>query len=99
MRRYSNTKTRFDKSGLRVYGTTYYPEILLDNTDSLLRTTIGDRLDNLAFSFYEDSSLWWVIAKANGIRGKMVLEPGTLIRIPGNVSTIIGKFKELNRSS
>ena len=97
MRRYLNTKIRIDKSGLRVYGTTYYPEIPLDNADSLLRTTIGDRLDNLAFSFYEDPSLWWVIAKANGIRGKMVLEPGTLIRIPGNIARTIQKFKQLNK--
>ena len=98
MKRYATTKKREDKTGKTVYGTTYYPEIVLHNEDRLYRTTDGDRLDNLANTFYEDTSLWWIIAKANGIKGKMVLEPGTLVRIPGNVSQIIGKFKNLNRA-
>ena len=62
----------------------------------LHQTTVNDRLDNLAFSFYEDSSLWWIIAKANGIKGKTVLDPGIMIRIPGNVSKVIEDFKKLN---
>ena len=96
MNRYKNNRRKIDKSGKRVYGTTYYPEIPLHNSDTLYQTTVNDRLDNLAFSFYEDSSLWWVIAKANGIKGKMVLESGTVIRIPGNVSKVIHDFKKLN---
>ena len=97
MNRYKNTRKRYDKSGKIVFGTTYYQEIPLNNDDRLYRTTIGDRLDNIAFSFYEDVTLWWVIAKANGLKGKMVLEPGTLIRIPGDVSSVLLKFTQLNR--
>ena len=97
MQRYGTTRRKNDKSGKIVYGTTYYPEIPLHNDDRLYRTVVGDRLDNIAFSFYEDVTFWWIIAKANGIRGKMALEPGTLIRIPGNVSQILGKFRNLNK--
>jgi hypothetical protein len=97
MKRYMTTKKKSDKDGKTVYGTTYYPEIPLKNDDRIYRTTTGDRLDNLAHTFYQDVSLWWIIAKANGIRGIMALKPGTLVRIPGNVSEIIGKFKNINK--
>jgi len=40
--------------------------------------------------------MWWIIAKANGIKGKTALEPGNILRIPGNVTSIIQKFRELN---
>ena len=98
MQRYDTTRRKEDKSGKTVYGTTYYPDIPLHNEDRLYRTTTGDRLDNLAHTFYEDVTLWWIIAKANGIKGKMVLDPGTLVRIPGNVSQIIGNFHNKNKS-
>jgi hypothetical protein len=97
MNRYKNTTKRYDKSGKIVFGTTYYPEIPLHNDDRLYRTITGDRIDNIAFSFYEDVTLWWVIAKANGLKEKMVLKPNTLIRIPGDVSSILLKFAQLNR--
>ena len=57
-----------------------------------------ERLDLVAHKFYGDFTLWWIIAKANGIRGKTALEPGIRIRIPGNVSQIVGKFVEMNKS-
>ena len=97
MKRYSRTKRKFDKNGNVVLTTTYYPEIPLGDEDRLYRTTVGDRLDKLAFTFYEDITLWWILAKANGIRGKMALEPGTLIRIPGDVTSILQNFVQKNR--
>jgi nucleoid-associated protein YgaU len=37
----------------------------------------------LAYQYYEDQSLWWVIAKANNLgKGTWYITPGTLIRIP-----------------
>ena len=96
MRRYSNTQLKFDKSGKTVYSTTYYPEIPLGNSDKFITVGYGARLDNLAFSNYGDSTLWWVIAKANGIKGINVLEVGTFLRIPGNITLIIENFRKLN---
>ena len=57
MNRYKNTRKRYDKSGKIVFGTTYYPDIPLHNEDRLYRTTTGDRLDNLAHTFYKYEAL------------------------------------------
>ena len=96
MNRYSNTKITMSKDGKRVYGTTYYPDIPLSDNDQLMMTVVGSRLDVIANTFYGDHTMWWIIAKANGIKGKTALEPGKRIRIPGNVTSIIQKFRELN---
>ena len=99
MRRYSTTKKKMDKSGLRVYATTYYPEIPIEDSDQFIFTKEGDRLDSLADKFYGDHRLWWVIAKSNSIKGRIALETAKLIRIPGNITQIIEKFKNLNKQS
>tara|TARA_R110000744_G_scaffold82042_3_gene161197 strand:- start:1587 stop:1883 length:297 start_codon:yes stop_codon:yes gene_type:complete len=96
MQRYINTKRKVDADGKRVYGTTYYPEIPIGNSDTFIQAADRTRLDSLAFTHYGDVSLWWIIAKANGIKGINVLKTGQLIRIPGNVNRIVGKFLELN---
>ena len=85
-----------DKSGMRVYSTTHYPRILLNNNDKFIRTKDGDRLDTMAYRFYKDTSLWWIIAKANGIRGKIALEIGKVIRIPSDITNIIEEFNSVN---
>ena len=99
MKRYSSTPRKIDKTGLRVYGTTYYPEIPLENGDTFIRAKDGDRLDTLAHNYYGDQTLWWVIAKANGIRGKAALEPGTELRIPSDITGILDRFHQVNRIS
>jgi hypothetical protein len=96
MNRYNNTNIKLDKDGKRVYSTTYYPEIPLSNSDKFINTSERVRLDILANNHYGDTTLWWVIAKANGIKGINVLKVGTLLRIPGNVTKIIRDFRELN---
>ena len=96
MNRYNNTNIKLDKDGKRVYSTTYYPEIPLSNSDKFINTSERVRLDILAHNHYGDTTLWWVIAKANGIKGINVLKVGTLLRIPGNVTKIIRDFRELN---
>ena len=59
-----------------------------------------NRLQNaLSFNYYGDTTLWWIIAKANGIKGKVALNPETILRIPGNISQIKEKFKNLNKQS
>ena len=99
MKRYSTTRRKIDKSGIRVLSTTYYPKIPIENDDTFIHTKDGDRLDNLAHTHYGDNTLWWVIAKANGLRGKIALKPATPLRIPGNVISIIEKFRQINSTS
>jgi len=98
MNRYATTKIKLDKSGIRVYGTTYYPEILVSDGDQFIYPIEGDRLDSLAYKYYGDTTLWWVIAKANGIKGKPALSSDDIIRIPVDIVKIIENFKNLNKS-
>ena len=65
-------------------------------TDKFVVTTLDNRLDSLANQYYGDVSLWWVIAKANGIKGKTVLKAGQIIRIPGEIPKILEEFDDLN---
>ena len=96
MNRYATTRKKLDKSGIRVYGTTYYPEIPIENQDRFVYAVDGDRLDSLAHKHYGDVTLWWIIAKANGLKGKPTLTPGKVIRIPSDIVGIIEKFNTLN---
>ena len=52
--------------------------------DTYIITTIGDTLDFLAFDYYKDVNLWWLIAAANPDIpfSSLYLEPGIQIRIP-----------------
>tara|TARA_R100001163_G_C5007426_1_gene154474 strand:- start:561 stop:854 length:294 start_codon:yes stop_codon:yes gene_type:complete len=96
MRRYSTTRQKLDKSGVRVYGTTYYPEIPLQDSDIFIRPLQGDRLDLLAHRYYGDSTLWWIIAKSNGLKGDTAVSTEDLLRIPGNITQIVKNFQKLN---
>lgn len=48
----------------------------------------SDRLDILAGQQYNDSSLWWIIAAANGIGYAMQIKEGMEIIIPTNIDQI-----------
>jgi len=98
MKRYTTTRKRIDKAGIRSYSTTYYPTIPIENNDIFIYTKDGDRLDNIAYKYYGDNTLWWIIAKANGIRGIMALDVGTSLRIPGNVTRIVERFRNINKA-
>ena len=96
MRGYATTRKKLDKSGISVYKTTLYPEMPIENDDQFIQSKVGDRLDSLAFTYYGDTTLWWILAKANGIHGKIALSPATPLRIPSDVVGITQKFIELN---
>lgn len=77
-----------------------YPAIPLSNDDIQILTDSGDRLDNLAFQFYGDTSYWIWIVLANPDklrRDSYYVAPGTQLRIPSNIGTIVSSFKNLNR--
>ena len=50
----------------------------------------GQRLDQIAGVFYNDSGYWWVIAAASGIGWALQLPPGTVLRIPNNIGDVLG---------
>jgi len=97
MNRYEDISLRKDKNGRRLRKTTLLPVIEPDVNDVYIIGQLGDRLDNLAFKYYGDSSLWWIIARANNIgNGDFVVPIGKQIRIPQNQFEIIDNYKELN---
>jgi phage tail protein X len=96
--RYSQTAqtTRFD--GKRILTTTYYPEIPLSDKDIYIIASNADRLDQLAYKYYNNSTYWWVIAQANNLgKGSLFMEEGTQIRIPGDLAGILSAFNTENQ--
>ena len=70
----------------RRYINVKYPEITRDFSDIYVYTTKGDRYDLLALSYYGDTQLWWIIARANTnntIPDSLFPNIGEQIRIPG----------------
>ena len=93
MSRYTNNKSKKTFDGREVYRPKIYPNIPLTDSDVYVMTETGDRLDTLAFEYYEDASLWWVIAAANNIHNApMRLSEGTILRIPLNYIQIENNF-------
>ncbi len=83
MSRYITTDVIKDENGKRKKATTIFPNIDISPNDTYIITTSPDRLDKLADTFYEDQSLWWVIAAANGLgHGTLVIPNNTKLRIP-----------------
>ena len=83
----------------RYYKPLKYPTIQPTSSDLYIVTSIGDRLDLLAYQFYKDTRLWWIIANANvGIirRDSFALQPNIQIRIPRNIDSIVEDFEDLN---
>tara|TARA_B100000700_G_C14958530_1_gene815206 strand:+ start:863 stop:1132 length:270 start_codon:yes stop_codon:yes gene_type:complete len=88
MSRYRDTKHK-KKNGRLVKSTTIYRKVPKSSEDIMVMTTEGDRFDLLASQYYNDPSLWWVIAKANG-RSFNTIESGVIIRIPANIDNVGG---------
>jgi hypothetical protein len=96
---------RYDKniiyktsSGKRYYKGKIYPDIPFKADDEYIITTIGDRLDSIAYSYYGDAELWWVISTANNhiTNGSIFPQPGTQLRVPINISEVLALFDQVN---
>jgi hypothetical protein len=91
--RYNSNETKKTIDGRVVYKSKIYPNIPLRDNDLYVATETGDRLDTLAYQFYGDSTLWWIIASANNIHNAVFgFEDGTILRIPQNYLDIINKI-------
>jgi hypothetical protein len=95
--RYQNIGTQKTLSKKVGYLPTRYPSLAPTNNDYYIIARAEDRLDLIAFDFYGDSTLWWVIATANDIPGDSMYPPmGFQLRIPGNSSNALSSFGSLN---
>ena len=100
MTRYEDTPVLTTIDYNPYYKGKYYPNIPLSESDVYVITTVGDRLDSLAYSYYRDSTLWWVIAMANNnvTKGFLNPVPGTQLRIPVNISNVITQYNNFNKA-
>jgi hypothetical protein len=96
--RYQNIRTtKLNTTGSVYYQTNVYPTIEPTNDDYYVITTAEDRLDLIAFDFYKDSSLWWIIASANALPGDSIYPPaGIQLRIPTNLPEILTSYNLQN---
>lgn len=84
MNRYSTVRVIKDElTSKRYFNTIIIPTPEITSNDVYIQTTTQDRLDRLAYIFYDDESLWWLIASANGLgKGTYIVPPNTRLRIP-----------------
>ena len=96
--RYNNSEIKNTLSGKPYYRRKNYPQIPYSDSDVYVITTIGDRLDTIAYSYYNNAELWWVISVANNniTKGSMFPEPGTQLRIPIDINSVLNLFDAEN---
>ena len=95
--RYRNNLVKKDKNGKRYYKSTIVPNIPIKDSDIFIYPLYGDRFDTLAQRYYEDPTLWWIIAKANEINnGKVSPDPELKLRIPTQIDDILESIIKSN---
>tara|TARA_R110002153_G_C13180529_1_gene485039 strand:+ start:133 stop:459 length:327 start_codon:yes stop_codon:yes gene_type:complete len=107
MARYSRTVTSLGLNPLLDlkdrrprYVNVKYPNIPKSINDIYIIITEGDRYDILAQSYYNDSSLWWIISSANynTRQDSLFPSPGSQVRIPSSsrLNQILANYESLN---
>ena len=98
MNRYRYQQVKFDKeTGHRKLSTTEYAKIDSKNSDIVYTTKYGDSYSSLAQRFYQDSTLWCVIARANKeFQGNIRPKIGQKLIIPIDISDTIRELNNLN---
>jgi hypothetical protein len=100
MTRYDNPTILKTSQGKPYIKGKQYPNIPLSESDFYIITTVGDRLDYLAYNYYRDSELWWIISAANNnaTKGSLFPVPGTQLRIPTDITMVMNLFNKFNKA-
>lgn len=97
MNRYNKIGIVRTREGTRYTKNVIFPEIAPTANDIYVITTAGDRYDTLALDYYNDSTLWWIIAAANNSnRDSLSVRPGIQMRIPMDKDSVIEEYDKLN---
>ena len=102
--RYSTLDTIIDdvsnKRRLETFPSIKSSEIIDNENDIFITFTDGMRLDRLAEDFLGDSSYWWAICIANDFNLPFGADmiPGTILRIPLNISKILNVIQNKAKS-
>lgn len=72
------------ENGVTFWGTRPPVEIPESEDDQfhVVTQADADRIDLIAYKYYDDVQLWWIIAEANRISNPLNLEIGSTLRIP-----------------
>lgn len=99
MGRYSTSTIKQANSDTpRSIATTIIQAMPFAPTDIYIQTTSIERLDKLANTFYQDATMWWAIAAANGLgKGTFIVPADTKLRIP-NIDNIQRYINDINGS-
>jgi nucleoid-associated protein YgaU len=90
MNRYKHQQIKKDSDGRRKLSTIQYPKIVSKNSDMIYRSKESDTYGGLAHRFYNDKTLWWIIARANeDDKGNIRPKTGIKLIIPTDISDII----------
>jgi len=99
MKRYKKIDRYRSKEGKRYKTNAIYPTIPETENDIYVIASAGDRYDKLALQFYNDSSLWWIIASSNNYqKASLIPTPGEQLRIPADVRLALELYEDLNSS-
>lgn len=91
--RYDRNSRKVLSDGRTVYRPKVYKNIPKRDSDIYIVTQGGDRLDTIAYQFYGDSALWWIIASANNIHdATFAVKEGTILRVPENYNEILNSI-------
>ena len=95
--RYDSAKVRKDKNGTRYYKPTVVPNVPIKDSDIFVYPIYGDRFETIAQRYYNDSTLWWIIAKANELsKGQISADPLKKLRIPTEIDDILESVEKSN---
>jgi len=93
--KFFNTKKRED--GKQQYASFVFPSFEENPDDIVIEVDEYSRLDILAEQFFNDATLWWVLAVYNNIgEPSLYVNDRTILRIPNDIQTVFTKIKELN---
>lgn len=98
---YNSIKINTTNNNLSYYANAVYPEIEFSSEDKYIITSYEDRLDLLAYDYYGDEGLWWVISRANPEttrRDSFFIKSGVQIRIPDSdiIPSLLLDFEKIN---
>ena len=95
--RYDSAKVRKDKNGTRYYKPTIVPNVPIKDSDIFVYPIYGERFETIAQRYYNDSTLWWIIAKANELsKGQISADPLKKLRIPTEIDDILESVEKSN---
>ncbi len=83
---------RHKDDGGYIHLSTYRKRKIINRTTDIYHTVvINDTLDKLAYMYYQDEKLWWVIAEYNNLSFPFELEVGKTLILP-DYNTVVNKI-------